>query len=281
MKHLWKKVSALALAASFMAGCTAQNVEESTAETPETAFPESSIAAQADEIDIFADNPNPAYTNVEFREEDGGAGEPQSYEELQDFLDSDKMNFLAFRILDVYSPEEAYEITGDDIFYDLTTLFKAVLTYDYLKNEPVEIEVNITKAGTPQKQFEGFPLYEIGGEYAAYFTNMDLNAPRLVACPELLFTLKSDGAREYALHAESVDFITAEGASLDLGIEGGEISVITSTSNNPVKYVHKYDIEELAEFFREDWTARGYAFAEIGKIADLREGEVIVPAEGE
>lgn len=266
MNRLWKKISALALAASVMAGCAAQSMEESSAETPETASPESSVSDQAAEINIFADNPNPAYINVEFREEDGGAGEPQSYEELQDFLNPEKMNFLAFRILGVYSPEEAYEVTGDDIFtWDLTTLYKAVLTYDYLKNEPVEIEVNITKAGTPQKQFEGFPPYEIGGEYAAYFTNMDLGKAWQVACPELLFTLKSDGAREYALHADSIDFTTAEGTSLDLGIEGGEISVITSTSNNPVKYVHLYDIGELAEFFREDWTARGYTFAETEK----------------
>lgn len=263
------------MAASLMAGCAVQNAEESSAETPETVSPESSVADQAAEMDIFADNPNPAYTNVEFLEENGGAGEPQSYEDLQDFLNPEKMNFLAFRILDVYSPEEAYEITGDDIFIHYsTTLFKAVLTYDYLKDEPVDIDVNISKAGSPQKQFEGFPPYEIGGEYAAYFTNMDLGKSRQVACPELLFTIKSDGAREYALHSESIDFTTAEGASLDLGIEGGEISVITSTSNNPVKYVHKYDLEELAEFFREDWTARGYTFAKTEKpekSADLAE----------
>lgn len=276
MTFLRKKLSALALAVSVMAGCTVQSGEESFAETAEEGLPESPAADQTADIDIFADNPNPAYTNVAFREEDGGAGEPQSYEDLQDFLDPDGVSFFGFRILGVYTAEEAFEITGNDVYPSgYTTLFKAKLNYDYLNNKAVDIDVNIAKAGSSKIQFEGSPLYEVGGEYAAYFTNMDLEEPRLVACPELLFTLKSDGVRKYALHPMfgKIDFTTAEGTSLDLGIEGGEISVITSTSNNPVKYVHLYDIEELAAFFREDWTARGYTFKSSERGAKTEETE--------
>lgn len=220
---------------------------------------------QASFVDIFANNPDPVYKNVEFRD-DYSVGSPESYDELQEFLNTERMNFFRFQILDVYTPEEAFEITASDVYTrNLTTLFKAKLTYDYIKDEAVDVEVNIAKAGVPQLQLEGSPLYGVGEEYAAYFTNMDLSKPRLVACSELLFALKNDGTQEFALHPEfsKIDFVTSEGNSLDLGIENGEVSVITTTSNNPIKYVHKYNIEQLAEFFREDWAARGYYFIDI------------------
>ncbi|MCM1333473.1 MAG: hypothetical protein NC084_13760 [Bacteroides sp.] len=241
MSKLLKSVAVVTIIMCIVTGCKSESLIEN---------------------DIFANNPDPTYKNIEIIEPDPGTGSPQSYEELQDYLNPEKMNFFAFQILDVYSPEEAYEITGDDMFVrDLTTLFKSTLTYDFLNEKSVEIEINIAKAGTPKRQYEGSPLYEIGEEYAAYFTDLDFNDTWQVACPEMLFTLKSDGMREYALHSYAcIDFSTATGTSLDLGVKDGEISVITSTENNPVRFVHQYDVIELAEFFREDWTSRGYSF---------------------
>lgn len=213
---------------------------------------------------FFEDNPAPIYDNVEFRES-SGTGAAMSYEDLQDFLDKDNMNFLRFEILDVYSPEDAYELTKNDIYLYVTTLFKAKLTYDYLNDKPLDIDVNIAQAGTAESQFENSPLYGVGEVYAAYFTNLDLNDVDIVATNELVFAIKKSGQDECALHRrfEYINFITADGRNIDMGIDGGQALVITTTRNNPVKYVHMYDIEELAEFFREDWTARGYKFSKL------------------
>lgn len=66
--------------------------------------------------DILSDNENPALIADSFAETEG-TGIPQSYEELQDFIRPyPSVNYLGFEIIKRYSPEEAFEITNDDMF---------------------------------------------------------------------------------------------------------------------------------------------------------------------
>ena len=225
-----------------------------------------SILYAFETTDFLMDNLDPVYDHAD-PSDNIVDGFPLTYEELQEYLDTDNMNLLRFEILDVYSPKEAVAVTKNTVFQDRggATLFKARLTYDYLNDKPIDIEVNIAHPGTDKIQYDNFPLYGVGEEYIASFSRFDLNEADIVPVHELEFAVRSNGSEERAFHLRFgyVNFITPDGRDLDMGIPGGQALVVTTTKNNPIKYVHMYDIDELAEFFRNDWTARGYKFSKL------------------
>ncbi len=211
---------------------------------------------------IKADISNRRYENVELSEQ-SVTGAPQSYEELHDYLSvhSDSLNFIQYKITAQYTPEEAYALTGDDIYIYATTLYQAKATYDLLNGKPLDYSFFLSDAGTAEEQIEGMPLLSVGERYASVLTGGGKDS-QYVAFPELTFAVYRQGAEDYAyhLHFDRIRFIKPDGTDIDLSVSDDEEYIITSTGNNPVHYVHKYELSELAEFFRADWTKRGYKF---------------------
>ena len=215
------------------------------------------------------------YDDVEILD-DSATGAPQSYEELQDYLSvySDRMNFVQYEITEQYSPEEAYELTGSDIFLYSSTLYKARITRDLLNDEPKDIEFLLVSAGVAESQFKGFPLLSVGERYASMLLDSSFDTVNVkVEFSELSFALYSKGGTDYAYHLcfDKIRFVTEDGTDIDLGVSDAERYVVTSTANNPVNYVKKLYLDELVDFLRDDWTARGYTFPVILEAPVLTE----------
>ena len=236
-------------------------------------------AEQSDDI-ISVDVSICRYDEAEIRE-GGSTGSPQSYEELQDYLSvySDRMNLTQYTILYQYDPETAYQITGDELYLYSSTLYKARATYDLLNGETMNREFLLSCAGTAESQIEGLPLLSVGEKYASVLIAY---GDKYLAFPELTFAVYRNAAVDYAYHLrfDKIRFVKSDGTDIDLGIGENEEYVITSTRNNPVHYVHKLRLSELAEFLKADWTARGYQFCNIFELpVDTDEADEVIPIE--
>lgn len=195
--------------------------------------------------------PQYLYNNVEIRE-DSGTGTPTSYDSLLDYLDP---YFYEFTITKQYTPDEAFELTGEDMFLNISTLFEAHIEYDWLNDTEVSMDILLAQAGNAESQIKNSPLYGIGERYIAFLAGFDPDSWN-VALPEMIFAACGDSQCLH-LNAEQIKFITADGVQLGEEIPADEQYVYTTTSNNPVRYVRKYDISELSDFLRSDLSSRG------------------------
>ncbi len=194
--------------------------------------------------------PQYLYNDVKIRE-DSGTGSPTSYDSLMDYLEP---YFYEFTITKQYTPDEAAELTGEDMFRNTSTLFEAHIEYDWLHDKAVSMDILLAQAGNAESQIENYPLYGVGDRYAAFFAGFDQESWN-VTYPEMTFAVKGD--QYLHIKAETIKFVTADGIQLGEEIPADEQYVYTTTSNNPVRYVRKYDIEELADFLRSDLISRG------------------------
>ena len=182
-----------------------------------------------------------------------------SYEDMQDIIGvyADKMNFIAYEIIDICSEEEQRKIKGTE--QNNSTLYKAHIEYDYLNNVSVDKTIYLSKAGNSKIQPENQPIYKIGERYASMLMNLSYDSWN-VALPELTFAIKKEGEEDflYQIKFDFMKFYTKDGVALGEDIQKDMQFEYTSTDNNPVKYVRKYKANELSEFFREDWLSRNY-----------------------
>lgn len=194
------------------------------------------------------------YNDVEIRE-DSGTGSPDSYESLMEQLQvySGNMNLFEFTITEQYTPEEAVELTGTDIFSNSSTLFSAHISYDYLSGSKKNMDILLAQAGTAESQVKNYPLYGVGKTYIAFLSGFNKDSWN-VACPELVFFLNSGICTH--IKAEQIKFVTSDGVQLGKEIPEDMQYLYTTTSNNPVRYVREYDITELSDFLRSDWISR-------------------------
>lgn len=198
--------------------------------------------------------PEYPYNDVEIRE-DSGTGSPDSYESLMEQLQvySGNMNLFEFTITEQYTPEEAVELTGTDIFSNSSTLFSAHISYDYLSGSKKNMDILLAQAGTAESQVKNYPLYGVGKTYIAFLSGFNKDSWN-VACPELVFFLNSGICTH--IKAEQIKFVTSDGVQLGKEIPEDMQYLYTTTSNNPVRYVREYDITELSDFLRSDWISR-------------------------
>ena len=198
--------------------------------------------------------PEYPYNDVEIRE-DSGTGSPDSYESLMEQLQvySGNMNLFEFTITEQYTPEEAVELTGTDIFSSSSTLFSAHISYDYLSGSKKNMDILLAQAGTAESQVKNYPLYGVGKTYIAFLSGFNKESWN-VACPELVFFLNSGICTH--IKAEQIKFVTSDGVQLGKEIPEDMQYLYTTTSNNPVRYVREYDITELSDFLRSDWISR-------------------------
>lgn len=92
--------------------------------------------------------------------ENEATGIPQSYEELQDFIRPySNVNYLEYEIIKRYSPEEAFDITNDDMFLYGATLYDIHVVYDCINDQQLDLYTKLSSAGTVEEQFEGYHPY--------------------------------------------------------------------------------------------------------------------------
>ncbi len=209
---------------------------------------------------ILEDNADPIYVADSFVDIQA-TGTPQSYEDLQDFIKPyESVNFLKYEIISQYTPEEAYEFSGDDMFLYGATLYDIHVTYDYMNSQPLDIYTRLSSAGTPESQFEGFPPYLPGEVYACFLPDFDENQINY-EFSELLFAIDciSEDVQAYHLGFEKINFVDQTGKSI-ADSDFSPLSVITSTRNNPVYYVKKIQSDKLVEYLYNDWLSRDYDF---------------------
>lgn len=244
MKKIISVLTVFFILCISIAGCSSNELPSQTATSSSPA--------------ILSDNENPPLTAVSFAENEG-TGIPQSYEELQDFIRPyPSVNYLGFEIIKRYSPEEAYEVTIDDSFLYAATLYDIHVTYDYINNQPLDIYTMLSSAGMPEEQLEGYPLYSEGDKLACFLPRFH---PSVInyEFSELMFAVddKSETPVGYHIGFDKIDFVDKNGNNI-ADDNFAATSVITSTANNPVIYTDMITMDALADFLREDWTARGY-----------------------
>lgn len=211
----------------------------------------------------------PLYDNVDIIKNDA-SGEAQSYSELIETLaeTSRPFNFVKIKITEKYSPEDAYAITNNELFQNNATLFKAVVTYDFLNEADVETEINLAQSGSEYEQNEGKPLYSVGEEYCVYLFESKEEGWWIAS--QLCFAVHNVGGVSLAyqmsgdnLKLESEYVNLSDYANLNLEMTESEKSVITSTENNPAIYSYKMTEKDLVKFIKDDWTSRGYEFGTV------------------
>lgn len=187
-------------------GCN--NSQNSVIETSVSNPDSSLINSQSDEALTVSSLPinqgGFIYNDVTIRN-DESTGSPKSYSELVDFLEpyADNMNFVRFSIEKQYSPDKAAGLIGEKLS-KVSTLFDALIDYDYLNNTEVDMNILLVQAGNAESQYANCPLYGIGDVYAAFLSGFDPNSWN-VACPELLFAISSN-TNCYHINAEEIIF---------------------------------------------------------------------------
>lgn len=211
-------------------------------------------------------NFTPIYENVSLLDVPA-TGKVSSYEELQDFMESyGDISFVEYEIISQYTPDEAYAKTGDEIFLYSTTLYQAHIYYDYLNDTPVDMTVDLAKAGMPDQQVENDPPYVIGQKIIAALSGF--NSTSCVAIPELVYYVYDVSGVDLAYHVNSEDVVVGNATfvNLDMDLFESERSIITTTAKNPVKFTQKATVDDLTQFIREDWKERGYDFFDVANF---------------
>lgn len=242
------------------------NKESETANTPGdlNVEPASSPALTLNSSDyVLNANFTPIYDDVQFMDVPA-TGKVCSYEELQDFMNSyEDISFVEYEIISQYTPEEAFAKTGDEIFKYSTTLYQAHIYYDYLHDTPVDMIVDLAKAGMPDQQFKDNPPYAIGQKIISALSGF--NSTSCVAIPELVYYVYDVSGIDLAYHVgnENVSVQSAAFVNLDMDLIEDERSVVTTTTNNPVKFTQKSTVDDLTQFIKQDWETRGYDFFDV------------------
>ena len=228
-------------------------------------------------------NFTPIYDEVKFFDVPA-TGIVTSYEGLLEYISSYKdISFVEYEIISKFSPEEAIEITGDNVYEHTATLYQAHIYYDYLHDTPVDMAIYIGKTGTSYQQLDGDPPYVIGQKLISAIIGFD--EAYCSAIPELNFYVYNVNGIDLAYHvgAENVSVQSAALVNLDMELLDSERFVITTTANNPVKFTQKSTVEDLTHFIKQDWEARGYDFFDVANFdydarskLDTNEDEAVV-----
>lgn len=228
-----------------------------TAESSETAVPSKPLNGLEY---VLAESFAPIYEKADFRE-DFPDGVPTTYEELLDFFPSySNVSFLEYEIISQYTSEEAVEKTGDEVFNRSATLYQAHIYYDHLHDMPVDMTVDLAKAGVPGNQLENNPPYVIGQKLISDLSGFDSTS--CVAVPELVYFVYEVNGVDLAYHVdhERIAIESEDFPNLDIEMAESELFLVTTTANNPVKFTQKSTVEDLTAFIRQDWEKRGYEF---------------------
>lgn len=211
--------------------------------------------------------------------DESSSGEPLGYEELaSEYLSAYKnLQFISYEITDIYSSDEAFELTGNDMFKRQSTLYRVHVYYDHLNDCKTNYYLNIAHAGNAEKQHLGYPIYEVGQRFvSAVFGSSDTWR---VPVPELEFVLMDTESEKFAYHLYSEMEISDDSLTF-INMNESEKSLITSTENNPMIFTHKFSTTELSNFIRQDWNERGLSDSEEQSLSYFSQGLLAVQVDG-
>ena len=204
--------------------------------------------------DAFKEYSNNPSTGVEF-----------TYEEIMDNIQIEKIDsFYIIQIIEVLSDEEARNIVGwnFDKNDDCHIFYKAKKINNLITGEPVNELIYYSTLGNIEYQEEGNPPYVPGDKIATVLLVKEEESDVTRPYADFLLAVDIDVINDSSLmedddgmaYKRNVPFNDDKFSSFD------EISVsaITSTTENPAKYVQKIDLMKLADFYKNDWVNRGY-----------------------
>lgn len=156
------------------------------------------------------------------------------------------------------------------------TAYSVNIGYDYLNQSSCDIDACVWIKGSVENQIEGMPVYAEGDDI---FTSLYVcDNGSVTAVDELLYDVYTLSSTDIAYHRY---YQNIDPGYTNMGILDMETEFITTTQNNPVRYVHKSAVKELSRYIRRKIVGEGYEFADLKKLARISLGEedLSVPAD--
>lgn len=156
------------------------------------------------------------------------------------------------------------------------TAYSVNIRYDYLNQSSCDIDACVWIKGSVENQIEGMPVYAQGDDI---FTSLYVcDNGSVTAVDELLYDVYTLSSTDIAYHRY---YQNIDPGYTNMGILDMETEFITTTQNNPVRYVHKSAVKELSRYIRRKIVGENYEFADLKKLARISLGEedLSVPAD--
>ncbi len=185
-----------------------------------------------------------------------GSGTPINFENVLNDL-SGQFSGIAYEITNVYTREEAENLHENFDLPDERTLYRAHAFYDVLNDRPLDYYFDIAGWGSAKMQEDGYPPRAIGDRMLSFFNDND----REVKVPNsnFEFMLFEIGGVKIAYHIckSRIRFESAAYPNLDLEMAESEKEIVTTTSNNPIRFTQKSTLRSISDFMRTELYNRG------------------------
>lgn len=150
----------------------------------------------------------------------------------------------------------------------LYTPYNATIQYDYLNLNSCDIDATIWIIGTQENQIDGMPPYSEGDTiFTSLFAADDGS---ITVIDHLLYDVYSLSGMDIAYHRY---YDNINPGSTDMGILDIEREFVTTSGNNPVRYVHKATVKELSRYIRRKVVSAEYDFVDLKLLADVSNGD--------
>lgn len=150
----------------------------------------------------------------------------------------------------------------------LYTPYDVNIEYDYLNQTGCDVNAHVWIKGTEENQIEGMPIYSKGD---TILTSLYVNENGSVTVvDELLYDVYNMSGQDIAYHRY---YERINPGYTDMGILEQESSFVTTTENNPVKYVHKAVTKELSRYIRRKIVGENYNFVDLEWLGKVSVGE--------
>ena len=150
----------------------------------------------------------------------------------------------------------------------LYTPYDVNIEYDYLNQTGCDVNARVWIKGTEENQIEGMPIYSKGD---TTLTSLYVNENGSVTVvDELLYDVYNMSGQDIAYHRY---YERINPGYTDMGILEQESSFVTTTENNPVKYVHKAVAKELSRYIRRKIVGENYNFVDLEWLGKVSVGE--------
>lgn len=150
----------------------------------------------------------------------------------------------------------------------LYTPYDVNIEYDYLSQTGCDVNARVWIKGTEENQIEGMPIYSKGD---TILTSLYVNENGSVTVvDELLYDVYNMSGQDIAYHRY---YERINPGYTDMGILEQESSFVTTTENNPVKYVHKAVTKELSRYIRRKIVGENYNFVDLEWLGKVSVGE--------
>ena len=207
------------------------------------------------------------------------AGPPMDLKYVLNDL-SGQFSGIAYEITGVYTREEAENLHEDfaDSLYESRTLYRAHAFYDVLNDKPLDYYFDVAGWGSADMQEDGYPPQAVGDRMLSFF-KVDDSEVKVPNSNFEFMLFEIDGVKvAYHIGNSRIRFESAAYPNLDLEMAESEKEIVTTTSNNPIRFTQKSTLQSVSEFMRAELYNRGL-FTPDGASAESLPILKIAPAE--